>query len=109
MVYCLSGVLSYTTAARRDAVVADALAFIAGQSTWDVVEITPMARRLEPFCVSFMLRFTTKANQQSLLTHIDNAAKGQNTPEPGSYVSVHDCTHDESTPVDCIEETRISW
>lgn len=97
MVYCVQLQAAFTSAARRDAVLADIQTWIAGKSRWSVDVLQAVPLRFGANGIQVELRFTSQADADGLKTRVESFATGVRTPIPESWVRVHTCTHDEGT------------
>lgn len=109
-VYCLQIRASFSTAARRDNVLAAIQARISGKPRWgvdvlDVADLRP-ARGVNGLVAD--LRFATRADEEDVRTRVETVATGVNAPTAGSYLILHDCSHDEATDV-CTVTYRKDW
>lgn len=110
MVYCVQLFASFGTAARRDNVLADIQARIAGKPRWsvDLLEAADLRPKLGQYGLRAELRFVSRLDADDLKTRVETFATGTNAPQPGSHLIVHDCTHDEGTN-DCLVVARRDW
>lgn len=115
MKYCVLAQLAFTSAARRDAVLADLQQRISTRPRWgidvlraDTVYLGPNKTPNANGIVA-ELRFDARADQEDLKSRLEGFATGQRQPVAGSYIALHDCNHDEATPVTCVEVTRGTW
>lgn len=109
MVYCIQGELAFSTAARRDAVLADINQQIAtkprfGDSTAVAASVTAGANG-----IVLELRFSAKADLDTLKARIESFATGGRLPLAGSFVKTHDCTHDAVNPAPCTSVVLREW
>lgn len=109
MVYCLQALLKFAVAARRDAVIADIQSRIAGRARWslDVLEAVDSKEGLPSIAVE--LRFISRADQEDLQARVETFASGSRAPESGSWLSLHDCNHDEIEVVPCTLIAERVW
>lgn len=108
MVYCVQAELAFSTAARRDQVLADIQSGIATLATWDGTTLRADAVTAGQFGIVLEVRFTTRAAQQSIIARIEAFAQGQRRPLAGSLYVFHDCAHDEGNGR-CGGVTRKVW
>lgn len=87
----------FATAARRNNIRTQLETRIAGRPRFDVDTIVSTDLPNRPNALLIELRFTTRANQTDLRDRIEALAIGANAPQPGSWMRVHDCPHDEGT------------
>lgn len=99
MVFCIQAQLLFATAARRDNVRTQIETRIAGRPRWSVDTIVSTDLPNRPNALLVDLRFTIRANQTDLRDRVEAVAIGANAPQPGSWMRVHDCSHDEGTNV----------
>lgn len=118
MVYCAQIRAAFTTAARRDAVLADIQSNILTKPRWAgsaaVVAPDDLSSDIpggEFGLVVDDLRFTARADADALRSRVQTFATGQRAPLPGSWLAVHDCPHDETPPRPCVvaPADRIGW
>lgn len=115
MVYCVAATLAFTSAARRDAVLADLQSRIEGRPRWgiDVLRASTVylgaSKTKNVNGIIASLRFSSRADQEQLKTRPESFATGQRAPVAGSYIALHDCSHDEASPVECVELARRTW
>ena len=108
MVYGLQGSLAFSSAARRDAVLSDMQTRISSKPRWDVDVLQVASGRQGVNAITVSLRFTVRADADDLSARVQSFATGQRAPLPGSWLTVHDCTHDEGTD-DCVIVARRDW
>ena len=108
MVYCASAQLAFSTAARRNAVLADAQARIAGKQRWSVDTLTAEPFRFGANGIRVELRFVSRADADDLMARVEAFATGVRAPLAGSWLTLHDCSHDEGTDV-CTVVGRRDW
>lgn len=109
MVYCAQMRAAFSTAARRDAVLADIETAIAGRPRFQASATRIAAEDLTstiPGGVNGLavddLRFTARQDADALLSRVRTFATGVRTPLAGSWVQVHDCAHDQVSPDPCV-------
>ncbi len=108
MVYHACAVLAFSTAARRDAVLADVQSRIANRPRWGTTTVVAMALEIGEHGLVIDTRFTSKADQSDLMSRVEAFATGARLPLAGSEVRLHDCTHDES-PQPCVSGAVRVW
>ena len=108
MVYGVKLAAAFSTAARRDAVLADIQTRIASRPRWDVTTVEPRAFRFGAFGLYADMRFVTRADADDLKARVESFASGARAPLAGSSLVVHDCTHDEGTN-SCAVVARRDW
>src|SRR5688500_14183826 len=111
MIFALRAELAFSTAARRDAVLADIQAQIANRARWGVDDLRATALEFagqpQPNGIYAELRFTTRADQESLRARIDAFATGTRAPLSGSTATLHDCDHDNPAAACAITVQRV--
>lgn len=108
MVYCVQGVLTFSTAARRDAVLADVQTRIVGKARWQAEPEQLAATTIENAAgITVEMRFVARADADDLMARIGAFATGARAPSAGSWLRVHDCSHD--TDVACGAGTLRTW
>ena len=110
MVYASQALLSYSTAVRRD----EAQAFISNdhgsKQKWGPVTNQAITDEAGNPAVSVEIRFTSKADSVDLMNKVIAQATGARLPLPGSWMTIHDCSHDPAqADVPCVIETRHTW
>lgn len=118
MVYCVQGALAFTSSARRNAVVTDIQTRISARPRFgtDVlksanVRLRTATLQTEPRGVNgirFEMRFTNRSDADDLIARIQAFATGLRLPVAGSFVAVHNCTHD-GTPDPCVTDLEVVW
>lgn len=110
MVYCVQAQLLFSSAARRDAVLSDMQSRIATKQRWGVetLEAFNFIRSTPVNGISARLRFVTKADADDLKARVENFATGPRAPLAGSWIRVHDCSHDEGTD-NCTSIVERTW
>lgn len=110
MVYCVEARLAFSTSARRDAVLSDIQTRIGTKQRWSVD--TLLAADLRPrqgqFGIIAELRFVSRLDADDLRSRVEAFATGPRSPLAGSWLTVHDCSHDESTN-SCTAVVRRDW
>lgn len=109
MVFCVMAELSFSTAARRDTVLADIQARIVGRPRWDVDHIEATTDKAGNPAIHLELRFTSRLDQEDLNSRIRNFATGQRAPLAGSWLRIHDCNHDEADVQLCTVAAERVW
>lgn len=99
---------AFSTAARRDAVLADIQSRISNKSRWDVTIAEPRVFRFGVFGLYAEMRFTVSADAEDLRSRVESFAAGSRAPLAGSSLVVHNCTHDEGSN-DCAIVARRDW
>jgi len=108
MTFCAQAMLIFSNEARRDAVLADAEAFIVGRPRWGTSSVQAVLSKLDEPAILLNLRFTIRTDQEALLARVQTFATGVRTPEPGSWFRLHDCAHDESDQP-CAVASEVTW
>lgn len=108
MVFCVQAQLAFSSAARRDAVLADIQSRISTRNRWDVTVLETRPFRFGANGLYCEARFTTRADADDLNSRVQSFATGVRTPLAGSWLTVHDCTHDEGTN-SCSLAARRDW
>ena len=106
--YCAQAQLAFSTVARRDVVLADMEARVAGRPRWDVDVLEPAVFRHGEHGIRVELRFVSRLDADDLLARVEGFATGVRTPLAGSWMTVHDCSHDEATNA-CAVVSRRDW
>jgi hypothetical protein len=108
MVYCVLAELAFSSSARRQLVLDDIVARIAGRARWGVDEVEATVRKDGAVSIKIQLRFVSRLDADDLMARIDAFATGQRTPLAGSWLTVHDCSHD-GPPQPCVPDARRDW
>ena len=109
MVYAMLGELAFSTAARRDAVLADINSQIANRPRWGTSTATAAAVTAGANGILLELRFTSQADLAAVKARIESFATGVRLPLAGSFMRTHDCTHDAKNPGPCTGVTTRMW
>ncbi len=110
MKYCVQAHLIFNNAVRRDAVLADAQTRVLGKQRWGVERLEAGRSKSGGPAINIELRFAAKADSEDLKARIEAFATGQFQPQPGSWVHIHDCNHDEGDDLPpCVIESKITW
>ena len=108
MVYGVTALLAFSSATRRDSVRDAITTRIVGRPRWSVDEIEAAANRIGPNGLRVCLRFVSRADADDLKARVESFSTGQRTPLAGSWLLVHDCTHDEGTN-ECTVVASRTW
>ena len=95
MVYCLEALLLFSAANRRDQVLSDVQARVSGKATWGLNEALAQTARDGNAAARLSFRFTSRLDQTDLKARIESFAIGTRLPLAGSWLTIHDCDHDE--------------
>jgi hypothetical protein len=109
VVYALQAELAFSTAARRDAVLADINSQIASRPRWGESTATAAAVSAGANGIVLELRFTSRADADAVRARIESFASGQRLPLAGSVLRAHDCSHDAANPSPCVGVTTRAW
>jgi hypothetical protein len=108
MVYCVQAELAFQSANRRNNVQAAVETRIEGRSRWSADLVERFTRRSDGApALRVMLRFVSRADQEDLQARMD-ALFPANPPLQGSWVRLHDCSHDEGTN-SCSVTAERTW
>ena len=55
------------------------------------------------------VRMRNAHDADALIARIESFATGQRLPLVGSFIDIHDCTHDAADPAPCSGVTRRVW
>lgn len=110
MVFDVEARLAFATGARRNGILSAAQTRIDGKQRWDVetLEAGDLRPRGGQFGIRLSLRFASRVDADDLVDRIETLAVGANTPVAGSWLTIHDCSHDEDTD-SCTNVTRVEW
>lgn len=111
MVFAVQAVLAFRNAARRNTVSSNIQTRLAQNVPWGEVERVDGVNATGDPCVSFTVRFQTKAEQDAFIADLEAfVGTGINGPITGvSWYVPHDCPHDESNHGPCVLGTRRDW
>jgi hypothetical protein len=90
MVYAVQAHLLYATATTRNIRLGQAQSFIEGKEKWGQTTLQP-SDDPDPNALDIGTRFVTRADQES----VEDFLLGSAGVQPGSWVQVHPCPHDE--------------
>lgn len=107
MVYCLQANLAFSTATRRNNVANAITTRINGKPRWSVDQVLSVPTRAGTNGLMIELRFVSKADQADLESRMASLFPA-NPPLAGSWMTIHDCTHDEATN-DCVVTGVQEW
>jgi hypothetical protein len=108
VVYGVTGMLAFSSVARRDAVLSDLQTRISGKSRWGIDVLEPAGSHYGPNGIYLELRFTSRLDADDLKARLENFATGQRAPQPGSWIRVHTCSHDDGTN-ECVIVAERVW
>ena len=108
MVYCVQAQLAFSSASRRDQILGDVTSRITGKPRWDVDTLQAESFRFGVNGIRVELRFTSRADADDLMSRVQSFATGARAPLAGSWLSIHDCSHDEGTN-SCGSVVRREW
>ncbi len=110
MVYAIQAQLAFRNAARRNTVSGNIQTYIASKTTWGPVARVDGTTLAGDPSVSLEVRFTTQAEQTAAWTDIQGfVGTGINGPVTGSFITRHDCPHDEARPTLCVVAERRDY
>lgn len=115
MVFCLQADLVFSTATRRDDVLADMQSQVQTRERWGETTVTGYTTTaIHPLgagrpALTVTTRFTAKADLDSVMARLENFATGPRAPVAGSWYDLHDCTHDLAQPLQACTATRRTW
>ena len=107
MVPCINASVAFTSANRRNQVLAALEQDKNSKLRFGVDQLDPAATKVGPFGLLVILRFMTMADRDSFVATMLGFATGQFTPVTGSWYRLHDCLHDEGGS--CPEGTTFTW
>ena len=99
---------AFSSAARRNAVLSDIETRVASKQRWDVDVLVAAPSRLGANGLYVELRFVSSADADDLRSRVESFATGVRTPLAGSYLIVHNCTHDEGAN-ECSVVASRTW
>jgi hypothetical protein len=102
VVFCVQAHLRYLSDAIRDTRLAQALAFIEGKERWEVT-IVVASDDPDPNAIDLSTRFTARVDQEQ----VESFLLGSAGVQPGSWVQVHDCPHDEARGACTVERRTV--
>lgn len=109
MVYCVEARLAFSTATRRNNVLTAIQTRINTKPRWsvDIVEAMDLRPRIGVNGLRLALRFVLRADAQDLQTRMGELFPA-NPPIAGSWMTAHDCSHDEGTN-SCTVTATQTW
>lgn len=99
---------AFSSAGRRDTILADIQSRAASKQRWGVDVAVAVPTRMGANGLYAELRFVSSADAEELRARVESFATGVRTPLAGSYLIVHNCTHDEGTD-DCAVVATRTW
>ncbi len=108
MVFCAQASLAFSSAARRDAVLADLETQLAGKQKWGEEILTASAVEAGADGLVLSVRFTSRLDAEALFARVNTFATGQRQPLVKSWQLLHDCSHDGEV-VPCVGAERRDW
>lgn len=108
MVFAAQALLRFPDVARRDVVLVALLTHVIGRSRFGADVIEAIADKDGVPSIRMELRFTVPADQIDMSDFVQITASGVQTPESGSWLSIHDCSHD-GAPQPCIATIVRTW
>lgn len=109
MVYAIQAELAFSTAGRRDQVLADLTSQLTSHARWVGSTVIASPVTAGPNGLVLDVRFITQASQSSIQARIDTFATGPRLPLTGSFLRTHDCTHDSPNPEPCVGLMQRDW
>jgi hypothetical protein len=109
MVYAVIAEMAFQNASRRD----NAKNFVDNRLTvenmWGpVISIAATNKAGQP-TLTCNFRFLDAIARDTFYTDLQAQLQGAQGPVVGSWISKHDCTHDEPVPVPCAESNRVTF
>jgi hypothetical protein len=110
MVYAIQIDLAFQNTARRDTVASNIITRIGQLTTWGPVLRNDYVSPSGNPAVQIEVRFTTVAEQNTAWNDIINfVGSGINGPVSGSFLTRHNCPHDETVRSNCVIAERIDY
>lgn len=110
MVYCAQAHLVFATEALRDARLAFAQNAINSRSRWGQTVVTAADSAFDPEELHYVpiwgINLTSRFTARQDMEQIETALLGLAGLQPGSWVQIHPCPHDESVYGACQVERR---
>ena len=104
MVYCVQAHLVFASASTRNTRLAQAQAFVLNKPRWDAT-VLEASEDPDPNAIDLSVRYTAKSDQ----TLVRGSLSGQAGIQPGSWIQVHDCPHDERKNVCAATASRQAF
>lgn len=110
MVFAVQAFLAFRNTARRDTISNTIQTRIAGVGTFGELERSDATSAAGDPAVALAIRFLTRAEADQFWTDVQAfVGTGVNGPVTGSYLSRHDCPHDQATRAPCAESGRVNY
>ena len=109
MVYCVQAELKFNNATRRNAMLNGIAAEIATRPQWQTKLLEAVFAKDGAFAVAVEVRFNSATDMNEVKEFVIANATGPNTPNAGSWLKIHECSHDSPTPALCIDTLRQDW
>lgn len=109
MVYCAQAELAFSTAARRDAVLADIQARIGSRQRFGVDLLEAAQLKQGPFGIRLTVYFRARADADDLIARLESFATGARAPLAGSWVRIALSGHDEPEHGPCQIDALRAW
>lgn len=111
MIYAVIGRMAFTSAARRNSVLNDINATLAGRTRWsddtNPEQVRAASIRQGANGIVLEVRCQTQQDADAVKVRIESFAVGQLTPVATSWVETHACHHDSSGA--CATISRRDW
>ena len=110
MVYAVTASIVFSNASKAETIATALNSDVGPLQRWGATTIASLTGALEPNPrVRVLVRFETEADRDDFYDAAIARLKGPRTPEPGSTIAKHNCTHDESVPVGCVDFDEVVY
>ena len=109
MVYCVQAQLKFNNNARRNAMLNDIATAIAARPQWQATRLAAVFAKDGAFAVALEVRFNSPDDMNEVKDYVIANATGPNTPNAGSWLTIHDCSHDAENPTLDVVSFRQDW
>ena len=82
---------------------------IAARPQWQATRLAPVTAKGGSAAVALEVRFISAADEIALRDFVIANATGPNTPNAGSWLTIHDCSHDDPNPTPDVVAFRQDW
>lgn len=109
MVFSVQSTLEFANATRRDNVLVGIQTRIGSKSRFgELIAEAVVAKSGNP-AIAVSVSFTSRADMDDLKAWVETNAVGANLPRAGSWIRIHECSHDVSNPQPCVIESQRTW
>lgn len=109
MIFCVQAHLVFDLATRRDVVFTLMTTRIVSRQRWSVDSLYTSTSKDGFPSIRCELRFVTRVDQEDLRDFVEANATGANAPRAGSWLRIHNCSHDAVSPTPCVVAGERVW